>query len=343
MTMLSVLDQSPIRRGGTAATALHETLLLAQQAEQWGYHRYWVAEHHNSRSLASASPELMIGEIANRTERIRVGSGGVMLSHYSALKVAETFRMLETLHPGRIDLGIGRAPGSDGATVRALAHGPGALSIDHFPQQVADLYGFVSDSLPENHPFQGIHASPEAPGLPEFWLLGSSGEGGRLAAYFGWAFSFAHFISPEGGEPVMYAYYANFKPSPALAEPRASLGVSVICADSEEEAELLGWSRWCSRILGFRNEQRGIVPPEEARDFPYTPREREYIDYQRSKAIYGTPGQVHDKLELLGRAYGVDEFVVLTVVYDFAARLRSYELLAKAFGTVTAHAEASVP
>ncbi len=339
MTLLSVLDQSPIRRGGDSATALQETLQLAQQAERWGYHRYWLAEHHNSRTLASASPEILIGEIANRTERIRVGSGGVMLSHYSPLKVAETFRMLERLHPGRIDLGIGRAPGSDQLTARALAHGPGALGVDQFPQQLADLYGYMSGNLPGSHPFHAVHASPEGGSLPEFWLLGSSGEGGKLAAYFGWAFSFAHFISPEGGEPVMYHYFANFRPSAFLDMPRASLGVSVVCAETEEEAELLGWSRWCSRILGFRNEQRGLVPPEEARDFPYTPREREYIDYQRSKAIYGTPEQVREKLLALGRAYnGVEEFIVLTVVYDFAARLRSYELLAEAFN-VAAPAE----
>jgi luciferase family oxidoreductase group 1 len=337
MTLLSVLDQSPIRRGGDSAAALHETVLLAQQAERWGYHRYWLAEHHNSRTLASASPEILIGEIANRTQRIRVGSGGVMLSHYSSLKVAETFRMLETLHPGRIDLGVGRAPGSDQLTARALAHGPGALGIDQFPQQLADLSGYMSGVLPESHPFHAVHASPEGTGLPEFWLLGSSGEGGRLAAYFGWAFSFAHFISPEGGEPVMFGYFANFRPSPFLARPRASLGISVVCADTEEAAELLSWSRWCSRILGFRNDQRGLVPPEEARDFPYTPREREYIEYQRAKAIYGTPEQVREKLLALGRAYGgVDEFVVLTVVYDFAARLRSYELLARAFNLTAA-------
>jgi luciferase family oxidoreductase group 1 len=334
MTILSVLDQSPIRRGGNAATAIKETLLLAEYADRLGYHRYWLAEHHNSHTLASATPELLIGEIANRTQQIRVGSGGVMLSHYSALKVAETFKMLETLHPGRIDLGIGRAPGSDGRTAQALAHGPGALSIEHFPQQLADLQGFITDQLPENHPFRGIRAAPDVSSAPELWLLGSSTEGGALAAHFGWAFSFAHFISPEGGHAVMRDYLARFRPSPLLSEPKASIGVSITCAETEEEAELLAWSRWCSRILMFRNEQRGVIPPEEARDFLYTPREREYIDYQRSKAIYGTPHQVREKLLDLGEIYGVDEFVVLTVVYDFAARMRSYELLADAFGLV---------
>jgi luciferase family oxidoreductase group 1 len=339
MTTLSVLDQSPIRRGGTPQTAIQETLLLAQYAEKLGYHRYWLAEHHSSRSLASASPELLIGEVANRTERIRVGSGGVMLSHYSPLKVAESFRMLEALHPGRIDLGIGRAPGSDGRTAAALAHGPGALGIEHFPEQIAELTGFVTNNMPENHPFRTVRAMPDGPDMPELWLLGSSTEGGAYAAHFGWGFSFAHFISPEGGEAVVRDYFARFQPSPLLREPRASIGVSVTCAETEEEAEILGWSRWCSRVLGLRNEQIGIVPPEEARNFLYTPGEREYIDYQRSKAIYGTPEQVRDKLEELGRRYGVDEFVVLTVVYDFGARLRSYELLAKAFGLASNQAQ----
>ncbi|HET9319233.1 MAG TPA: LLM class flavin-dependent oxidoreductase, partial [Bryobacteraceae bacterium] len=338
-TVLSVLDQSPIRRGGTPQTAVQETLVLAQYAEKLGYHRYWLAEHHSSRSLASASPELLIGEIANRTERIRVGSGGVMLSHYSALKVAESFRMLETLHPGRIDLGIGRAPGSDGRTAAALAHGPGALGIEHFPEQIAELTGFIRNEMPETHPFHTVRAMPEGSDVPELWLLGSSTEGGAYAAHFGWAFSFAHFISPEGGDAVVRDYFARFQPSQVLHEPRANIGVSVTCADTQEEAELLGWSRWCSRVLSFRNEQMGIVPPEEARDFLYTPREREYIDYQRSKAIYGTPEQVRDKLDELGRRYGVDEFVVLTVVYDFAARLHSYELLAKAFGLAAAQTQ----
>lgn len=331
MTILSVLDQSPIRKGGTAATALQETLQLAQQAEQWGYHRYWLAEHHSSNTLASATPEVLIGEIANRTSRIRVGSGGVMLSHYSSLKVAETFRMLEALHPGRIDLGIGRAPGSDGRTALALAHGPGALGIEHFPEQIAELQAFLTDQIPEGHPFHGVRASPPISEVPELWLLGSSTEGGAYAAHFGWAFSFAHFISPEGGEAVVQDYRARFRPSPRLAAPRASLGVSVTCAETAEEAEHLAWSRWCSRILMVRNQQLGIVPPDEARNFPYTPQERAYIDYQRSKAIVGTPEQVREKLLALGKQYGVDEFVVLTVVYDFAARLRSYELLARSF------------
>jgi luciferase family oxidoreductase group 1 len=332
MTVLSVLDQSPIRKGGNASTAVQETLQLAQAVERWGYHRYWLAEHHSSNTLASASPELLIDAVANRTNHIRVGSGGVMLSHYSPLKVAETFRMLETLHPHRIDLGIGRAPGSDGRTARALAHGPGALGIEQFPQQLAELYAFVANDIPEGHPFHGVRAMPMGSDMPEFWLLGSSTEGGAYAAHFGWAFSFAHFISPEGGEEVVRDYRTRFRPSPALSEPRASLGVSVTCADTEKEAENLAWSRWCSRVLSARNQQLGVVSPDEARNFLYTPQERAYIEYQRSKAIFGTPEQVKAKLVALGERYGVDEFVVLTVVYDFAARLRSYQLLAEAFG-----------
>ena len=176
MPVLSVLDQSPIRSGGTAADAVAETIELARACERWGYHRYWLAEHHSSRGLAGSTPEILIGQVAARTSRMRVGAGGVMLSHYSALKVAENFRMLETLYPGRIDLGIGRAPGSDPRTARALAHGPGALGVEHFPEQIADLIGYVHGELPQGHPFRGVRAMPEGPTMPEVWLLGSSGE-----------------------------------------------------------------------------------------------------------------------------------------------------------------------
>ncbi|HLZ68420.1 MAG TPA: LLM class flavin-dependent oxidoreductase [Dehalococcoidia bacterium] len=330
--MLSVLDQSPIRRGGTPRDAINETLRLAEVCDRLGYRRYWLAEHHNSGGLACASPEVLIPMVAARTQQIRVGSGGVMLSHYSPLKVAETFRMLEALHPGRIDLGIGRAPGSDGRTARALAHGPGALGIEHYPEQLADLYGFLTDDFPRNHPFHGIHAMPAGPEMPEIWLLGSTAESASLAAHFGWAFSFAQFISPEGGEGMIRAYKRHFKPSPLLAEPRASIGVSVTCADTEEEAERLCWSRWYWRATALGGGRGGVPPVEEALAYSYTEQEREYIEYMRRLSIHGTPEQVKARLLALGEAYGVDEFVVVTITHDFAARVHSYELLAEAFG-----------
>lgn len=328
---LSVLDQSPIRSGGTARDAIHETLRLAEATDKLGYRRYWLAEHHNSGGLASASPEILIAQVAARTRRIRVGSGGVMLSHYSPLKVAESFRMLEALHPGRIDLGIGRAPGSDGRTARALAHGPGALSIEHFPEQVAELDAFLGEGFPDGHPFSGIRAMPEGPRPPELWLLGSTGTSASYAAEFGWGFSFAQFISPEGGEEIIRAYREQFRPSPHLAEPMANLAVSVTCAESETEAERLSWSRWCWRILANRGQRTGIPSPDEARTFLYTPHERAYLEYMRSRSIYGDPEQVKAKLMALGEEYAADEFILVTITHDFASRLRSYQLLAEAF------------
>ena len=329
---LSVLDQIPIRDGGTAAQAIDQTFALAALADRLGYHRYWLAEHHNTSSLACPAPEVIIPQVASRTEQIRVGSGGVMLSHYSSLKVAESFHLIEAMHPGRIDLGVGRAPGSDGRTARALAHGPGALGIEHYPEQLMDLYGYLANDLPPEHPFRGVRATPDVRGLPELWLLGSSTVSGSYAAELGWAFSFAQFISPEGGEAVIRNYREKFQPSPALAEPRANMGVSVTCAETEEEAKDLSWSRWCWRIMSNRGLSGGIPSVQTARSFPYNERELEYIEYMQGLSIYGSPQHCLDKLEALGTTYEVDEFVVLTITYDPAARQRSYELLAQAAG-----------
>ena len=332
MVTLSVLDQSPIRAGGTAAEAIRESLQLAEAADRLGYRRYWVAEHHNSGGLASASPELLIGQIAARTRDIRVGSGGVMLSHYSPLKVAEQFRMLEALYPGRIDLGIGRAPGSDGKTAGILAYGRQFNGVDIFTDQLLDLYGFLADDFPDDHPFRGIRASPRVETTPELWLLGSTWHSAGLAAELGWSFSFAHFISPDGGEDVIRTYRQKFCPSPVLPAPRANLGVSVTCAETEEEAERLSWSRWAWRVAGQRGGGRGGIPsPEEAMAMLYTDADREYIAYMRSRSVYGNPEQVKARLLALGEQHDVDEFVIVTITHDFAARLRSYELLAEAF------------
>jgi luciferase family oxidoreductase group 1 len=329
--LLSVLDQSPIRTGGTAAEAVAETLELAQACERWGYHRYWLAEHHASRGLAGSTPEVLVAHVAARTSRIRVGSGGVMLSHYSALKVAENFRMLETLYPGRIDLGIGRAPGSDPRTARALAHGPGALGIEHFPAQISDLLGFLRGDLPQGHPFRGIRAMPDGPTTPELWLLGSSDEGAALAARFGTAFAFAHFISDEGGAEVTRAYAARFRPG-VLEAPRASVAVFALAADTEAEAQRLAKSRdlWITRLYTGRP---GAFPSvEEAETYPYTEQELAIVHHARRRTIAGAPEQVRGRLLALAGAYGAAELVIVTITYDFKARLRSYQLLAEAFG-----------
>ncbi|HYB42250.1 MAG TPA: LLM class flavin-dependent oxidoreductase [Candidatus Methylomirabilis sp.] len=331
MLRLSVLDQSPVRSGSTPADAIHETLDLARAADRLGYLRYWLAEHHSTTGLAGSSPEVLIGQVAAVTSRIRVGSGGVMLSHYSALKVAESFRVLETLYPGRIDLGIGRAPGSDQLTARALAHGPGALGLEHFPGQISDLIGFLHDRLPPGHPFTGVRAMPSGPTAPEVWLLGSSGDSASFAAHFGTAFSFAHFINDEGGAGLVRAYQHHFRASTALAAPRASVAVFTVCADTEAEAQRLARSRDLF-VLRLRTGRSGPYPSvEEAEAYPYAPHELAIVNHARRRTVAGAPEQVREGLLALARDYAVDEVVVVTITHSPKARLRSYELLAEVF------------
>lgn len=325
---LSVLDQSPVRSGGTAAEALHETLELAQACDRWGYHRYWLAEHHSTPGLAGSSPEALIGPVAARTTRIRVGSGGVMLQHYSPLKVAECFRVLETLFPGRIDLGIGRAPGADGLAARALS---ADASPEAFPRQVADVLGFLGGRLPADHPWAKVIAMPRGPGTPEVWLLGSSDQSAMLAARFGLAFSFAHFINDDGGAEVARAYAGAFRPSAWAAAPRVSVAVFVVCADTEAEALRLAQSRDLF-IVRLYTGRRGRYPSvEEAEAYPYSPHERAIVAHARRRTVAGAPEQVRARLLGLADAYGAEEVVVVTITHDVKARRRSYELLARVF------------
>ncbi len=332
MTRLSVLDQSPIRAGGTPAQAIAETVRLATACERLGYHRYWLAEHHASEGLAGTAPEVLIARVAAATSAMRVGSGGVMLAHYSPLKVAETFRVLEALYPGRIDLGIGRAPGSDYRTSVALQAGPQPFAIEQFPTQVQDLLGYISNTLPATHPFAAVAAQPRGETVPEPWLLGSSDASAAIAAYFGTAFSFAHFITDEGGPQVMAAYREHFRPSRWRREPEGSIGVFVICAETAAEASRLALSRDLSRIR-LEQGRFGPVPSvEEAEAYAFTDAERARIAYNRRRMVIGTPEEAKAGLLDYGARYGVEEFVVVTICHDFAARLRSYELLAEAFG-----------
>lgn len=335
---LSVLDQSPIRKDGNAADAVAETIALAKACDRLGYHRYWLAEHHNSNSFAGSCPEILIGRVASETRRIRVGSGGVMLSHYSPLKVAEQFRMLEVLNPGRIDLGLGRAPGTDQRTAAALQAGPQGWSIDAFPSQVHLLRQFLDDSgerkpLPADHPYRGIHAMPRAPSPsgPELWMLGSGIHGAIYAAEFGLPFSHAHFISPEGSEDAVAAYRERFKPSEACPRPVVSLGVAALAADTEEDAEALAASRnlWVVRLLSGRPIP--FPPPDEARDYPFTEQELALLRSVQRRSIVGTAAQVRAGLLALAETHGAEELTVVTITYDYASRLRSYELLAEAF------------
>ncbi|MBM4415265.1 MAG: LLM class flavin-dependent oxidoreductase [Chloroflexi bacterium] len=331
---LSVLDQSPVRTGGTAREALLATIALAQAADRLGYARYWLAEHHNTGTLASASPEVLAAAVAAATHAIRVGTGGVMLTHYAALKVAEVFRLLEALYPGRIDMGLGRAPGSDGLTSRALAHGPGALPLEAYPLQVAEVLAYMTHGVAEDHPYHGIRAIPAGPGMPEPWLLGSAWDSARFAAEQGLGFSFAQFISPAGGERVVADYRARFRPSPWLDTPRVSIAVSALCAETTTEARRLGISRHLMRLRRQqgRDARAGVPTPEEALAADYTDAEWEYIRYQQSLALEGKPDGVRAGLEELAAGFETDEVMVVTITHDYAARLRSYELLAEACG-----------
>jgi len=335
---ISVLDQSPIRKGGTAADAVRETIELAKITERLGYSRYWLAEHHNTTSFAGSTPEVLIARVAAETSRIRVGSGGIMLPHYSPLKVAENFRMLETMYPGRVDLGIGRAPGSDGRTAVALQAGPQAWDVGVFPQQAELLRHYLEESAglaawPDNHAYRQIHASPRGPGMPEMWMLASSVNGAVYAAELGLPLSFAHFISPDGGGPDAAAVYRErFKPHREGDKPRVSVAVFAIAADTDEETERLALTRnlWVMQLL--RNQAGPFPSPAEAAAYPFTEADRVQIRAISARGVTGTPDKVKAGLEKLVAAYGADELVVLSITYEFAARVRSYELIAEAFG-----------
>jgi luciferase family oxidoreductase group 1 len=335
--LLSVLDQSPIRKDGDAGTAIAETIALAKACDALGYHRYWLAEHHNSSSFAGSCPEILIGRVAQETSRLRVGSGGVMLTHYSPLKVAEQFRMLELLAPGRIDLGIGRAPGSDQLTALALQAGPQGFGIDAFPSQVHLLRQFLADAagvaaFPDDHPYRGVHAMPRGRGQPEMWLLGSGIHSAVYAAELGLPFSHAYFISTEGSEDACAEYRARFKPSELCPRPRLSLGVAALAADSDEEAKRLSASRnlWVVRLLS--GHPAPFPSPEEALAHSFSEQEQRLLAGIEKRAIVGTPEAVRDRLLSLAKVHGAEELVIVTITYDYASRLRSYELLADALG-----------
>ena len=330
MLRLSVLDQSPVRSGGTAADAIHETLELAQACDRWGYQRYWLAEHHSTPGLAGSSPEVLIGQVAARTTRIRVGAGGVMLQHYSPLKVAENFRVLEALFPGRIDLGIGRAPGADSLTARALR---ADTRLEDFPRQVGDVIAFLRNRVPPDHALAKVVAMPSGPTAPEVWLLGSSDQSAALAAHLGTPFSFAHFINDEGGAEVTCAYARQFRPSEMLGTLRASVAVFVVCADTEAEALRLAKSRDLFIVRLYTGRSGRYPSVEEAEAYPYTERELAIVHHARRRTVAGAPEQVRDRLRALAAEYGVDELVVVTITHDVKARLRSYELLAQVFST----------
>lgn len=335
---VSVLDQSPIRKGGTAREAVLETIELARASERLGFHRIWLAEHHNTTSFAGSTPEVLLARVGAETQRIRIGSGGIMLPHYSPLKVAENFRMLETLYPGRVDLAIGRAPGADGRTAVALQAGPQAYDVGVFPQQADLLRHYLEESAglaqwPENHPYRSVHASPRGPGLPEMWMLASSLNGAVYAAELGLPLAFAQFISPDDSGPEAAALYrTRFRPRGDGEGPRVAVAVFALAAETEAEAERLCATRnlWVMQLL--RNQAGPFPSPDEALAYPYTPEDRVMLRAIAARGVTGTPAKVKAGLERMAGAYGAEEVFVLTITHDFAARLRSYALLAEAFG-----------
>jgi luciferase family oxidoreductase group 1 len=328
---LSVLDQSPIAEGSTGVDAVRNTLDLARLVDGLGYHRYWVAEHHGGPMLAGASPEVLIGPIAAATRHLRVGSGGVMLPHYSPFKVAETFTLLAALFPGRIDLGLGRASGTDPLTTFALQRDRRQASPDDFPQQLSELLAYLDDTLPDDHPFQRLAAFlPGRPELPVPWLLGSSPQSGIWAAQLALPYAFADFINPGGAE-IAADYRRRFAAAGHDVASRTAVAAWVLCAETEEEAQHLAMSSRMTLRLLRQGELIPVPPPDKAAE--YLSRVGARLDGQMMpgrRAIIGTPEQVRSGIQALADEYGAEEVIVVTITYDHAARRRSYELIAAA-------------
>lgn len=335
---LSVLDQSPVSKGSVAADAIGHTLALARHCEDLGYARYWLSEHHNSNSIVGSAPEVLMAAIAATTSRIRVGSAGVMLPHYSALKVAEQFRVLEGIAPGRIDLGLGRAPGADRLTARALnPHAsPGA---DDFPQQIVDLQHWLDGRrLPEGHPYRAITAQPQGPTSPELWILGSSAYGAQLAAHLGLPYAFAYFFSDgQGVEQALQLYRQNYRPSERFPAPQATICVWALAADTEAEAQRQLMTREHWRVRFEQGLLGPLVAPEEAAAYPFTAADTARIAQLRQNALVGTGAQVADKIRLLATRLELDEIVVNTWAFDPQVRRHAYALLAQAFNLPREH------
>jgi luciferase family oxidoreductase group 1 len=327
---LSILDQSPVISGGTPAQAVAATLALARRADELGYERYWLAEHHAIAALADPCPEVLLARLGAETRRLRVGTGGVLLPYYSAFKVAEVFRMLEALYPGRVDLGIGRAPGGDQRTAHAVAGGQFPTAED-FPQRVWELVGHLDGTLPEDHPHRRVRLQPGGDTAPQVWLLGSSDYSGALAAQLGLRFAFAHFINAKGGDAVSRAYRAQFRPSAREPLPAAIVCVFAICAQNDAEAERLAASIDLRRLHMALNVDAPVPTLAEAERHAYTAEERHYVRSQRERAVIGGPEKCCRELTALAERYEADEVMLLTITGDYASRERSYELLAREF------------
>lgn len=329
MVPLSVLDLSPVPSGSGSAAALAATVDLARHADALGYRRYWLAEHHNTPGMACPAPEVLIGHVAAATSRIRVGSGGIMLPNHSPLHVAEAFRVLEALHPGRIDLGVGRAPGTDGVTAHALRRGAGGGA--DLVAQLDELFAFADGGLPEDHPYAAVRAEPADVPLPPVLVLGSSEYGAQVAAALGLGFAFARHLNPRGAVELMRLYRSRFRPSRHRDEPYAILAVSAVCAGGTEEAERLA-SSLALGVVRMRQGRPGRLPsPEEAAAHRYTPDEADQVRRYMRAQVLGDAARVRDELGALVDETGADEVMVMTSVHDHDARVLSYRMLAEAW------------
>ncbi len=334
MIPLSILDLSPVSAGIPAAQSLRNSLDLARFADTLGYVRYWVAEHHNLPAIASSAPDIMIGQIAAVTKNMRIGSGGVMLPNHAPLVVAERFKVLEALYPGRIDLGLGRAPGTDPATSYMLRRRQGISEEDDFLDRFNELMLLETRGFPVGHPFHNVHAMPSDVPLPPIYLLGSSDYSAQLAGQIGAAYSFAHHFATFPAEEAMRLYRDNFRPSPAHAKPYAILGTHVVCADTDAEAERLAATVDLNIVRRAKGEYQPLASPEDAAAYDYSPVDRQRIAQNRTRLSVGSPATVKTKLEPLIAATRADELMITTMIFDHAARKRSYELLVKALVTL---------
>lgn len=326
-----MLDQSPVRKGVTAEQGVQETIALAKLTDELGYHRYWVSEHHNTSILAGSTPEVLMAHLAGQTKNIRIGSGGIMMPNHSTLKVAENFRMLEALFPGRIDLGMGRAPGTDRITASILNPSNHFREQD-FVEQLADLQHYFNDTAEEGNVRHRIRAIPMIQTTPAMWLLSSSGESGLFAAHFGMGLSFAHFINPFGGPQAIEAYRDRFQPSDNMQQPEATVAIFVFCSENPEKIKQ-HQAVMDHRFLQFESGgPRGPIAYEDVKDIAYTAAEQERIRYHRHRVITGSPSEIKLKLTWLANDYNVDEIIAVTITEDFEDRLESYRLLADVFG-----------
>ncbi|MGH7905256.1 MAG: LLM class flavin-dependent oxidoreductase [Candidatus Binataceae bacterium] len=330
---LSIIDQSPVPEGFTPADALRNTIDLARHADLLGYSRYWIAEHHAIAALASPAPEILIARVAAETFGIRVGSGGILLPHYSPLKVAEIFRMLHALYPNRIDLGIGRAPGGSPLDSFALQrHRTQSQPADDFPNQMAELQAFLNHDFPPQHPFGQIQVTPAMPGGPEIWLLGSSMWSASAAAQLSLPYAFAHFIDPQPTRAALEHYKANFAAAGNGVTPQAILALGAICADSDAQAKRLMASPILFRRRIRQGDLRPIPTPREAiQELGSIPGQMPRGASEWPRYIVGTPEHVRSEFSDIASVLGVDELMIVTVVHDHQARVRSYELIAEAF------------